>query len=339
MAMIKYKDAGVDVKRGYAAVDKIKEAVKSTYTEEVLSGIGGFGGAYSIAGDDPEGNVLISGTDGVGTKLKLAFETDRHNTIGIDCVAMCVNDILCSGAKPLFFLDYIATNKIEPEKINEIVSGVAEGCKSAGAALLGGETAEMPGFYAEGEYDIAGFAVGMVKKKEIVDGKKIKEGDVILGLKSSGIHSNGYSLIRKLYNSKEYLTEINNQVLIDVLMAPTRIYVSSILNLLREIKPGGMAHITGGGLVENIPRIIPQNLSAVIKLGSWEWPEIFVDIQRRAQISQRDMLETFNCGIGFTIIVPPEDVKKAKEILAGKGEEVYEIGYISKEKGAEIWFE
>lgn len=296
---ISYKDSGVDVERGYEAVRLMKEHVKSTYTDGVLGDLGSFGGFFQM----PKGMkepVLVAGTDGVGTKLKYAIISGRHNTIGIDAVAMCVNDIVCQGAQPLFFLDYFATGNLSPEKVATVVSGIAEGCRQSGAALIGGETAEMPGFYPEGEYDIAGFAVGAVDKKRIINGNKIKSGDVLIGLKSSGVHSNGYSLVRKLWGEdiadlEKFDAELGAKP-IDVLLTPTKIYVKSILELIKKVNVKGIAHITGGGFIENIPRIFPEGIGCRIDTKSYEVPKIFQIMQKRAKLSKQQIYNTFNMG-------------------------------------------
>ena len=290
---ISYKDSGVDVERGYEAVKLMKEHVKSTYTEGVLGDIGSFGGFFQM----PKGMkepVLVAGTDGVGTKLKYAILSGRHDTIGIDAVAMCVNDIVCQGAKPLFFLDYFATGNLSPEKVATVVAGVAEGCRQSGAALIGGETAEMPGFYPEGDYDIAGFAVGVVDKKKIINGSKIKSGDVLIGIKSSGIHSNGYSLVRKLWGEdisdlEKYDAELGAKP-IDVLLTPTKIYVKSILELIKTVPVKGIAHITGGGFIENIPRIFPEGVGCRIDTKSYEVPAVFQIMQKRAKLDRKSVV-------------------------------------------------
>jgi phosphoribosylformylglycinamidine cyclo-ligase len=295
--MTSYKDAGVNVEAGYEAVKLMRNHVKSTFRPEVLTDIGGFGGLFALDKSKYNQPVLVSGTDGVGTKLKIAFILDKHDTIGIDCVAMCVNDIVCSGAEPLFFLDYIAVGKNYPEKVAQIVKGVAEGCKMAGCALIGGETAEMPGFYSDGEYDIAGFAVGVVDKEKIIDGSRIKEGDKLIGIASSGIHSNGYSLVRKLLNpNEEKLNEFVGSLgssLGEQLLKPTRIYVKTILDLIEKYNIKGICHITGGGFIENIPRMLPEGLRAEVKIGSWPVLPIFELLQSTGNIADREMYNTF----------------------------------------------
>lgn len=340
---LNYKDAGVDVEAGYKSVKLMGEHVKSTFRKEVLSDIGGFGGLFSLAQMKMEEPVLISGTDGVGTKLKLAFVQDKHNTVGIDCVAMCVNDIICNGAEPLFFLDYIACGKNTPEKIADIVSGVAEGCRQSGCALIGGETAEMPGFYPEDEYDMAGFAVGIVDKKNMITGENIKEGDVIIGLPSSGIHSNGYSLVRKIFNiTEESCKEYNEKLeetLGEALLKPTKIYVKEILELVKNVEIKGISNITGGGFIENIPRCIPKNknLCATIEEGTWPVLPVFELMQELGEVERISMYNTFNMGIGMVLVVAPENVSKVMEIVEGMNDKAYVIGKItSNEKEVEI---
>ena len=338
-----YKDAGVDVEAGYKSVKLMREHVKSTLRKEVLGDIGGFGGMFSLGNLQMKEPVLISGTDGVGTKLKLAFIQDKHTTVGIDCVAMCVNDIICNGAQPLFFLDYIACGKNIPERIAEIVSGVAEGCRQAGCALIGGETAEMPGFYAKNEYDMAGFAVGVVDREKIINGKNIVEGDVIIGLPSSGIHSNGYSLVRKIFfffetSCKEFVTSLN-ETLGETLLKPTKIYVKEILNLIEKVEIKGISNITGGGFIENIPRCIPKgkNLCAYIEEGTWPILPIFDLMQKTGDINRMNMYNTFNMGIGMICVVARENAEIVINMLHEMGEEGYIIGkIISSEKEVEI---
>lgn len=331
--MITYKDAGVDVTRGYKAVDAISKHVKNTFTSGVLTDIGSFGGAFSLSAfKNMEEPVLVSGTDGVGTKLKLAFMLEKHDTIGIDCVAMCVNDILCSGATPLFFLDYIATGKIAPNAIEEIVAGISQGCVESGCALIGGETAEMPGFYQDGEYDVAGFCVGIVDKKDMIDGKDLKEGDVLIGLSSSGVHSNGYSLIRKLIevsgiNINEYTEELG-ETYGEALLKPTKLYVKSVLALKEQVKIKGMAHITGGGFIENIPRMFNKDLSAQINLSSIKKPPIYKFVEEVSKLTKEELYNTFNMGIGMVIAIDKEDADKALKILAEQGENATIIGQV-----------
>ena len=328
---ISYKDSGVDVTRGYKAVDLMKKHVKSTYNDNVIGDLGSFGGFFSIANEKMEEPVLVAGTDGVGTKLKYAFLLEKHDTIGIDAVAMCVNDIVCQGAKPLFFLDYYACGRLYPESEAEVVKGIAEGCKQAGCALIGGETAEMPGFYPDGEYDLAGFAVGIVDKKKVINGKNIADGDVLIGIKSSGVHSNGYSLVRKLFGDEnkaeleKYDEELGDTVA-NVLLKPTKIYVKSILALIEKVEVKGIAHITGGGFIENIPRILPEGVSAEIDRNSYEVPPVFKVMQKRAGITDEQIYNTFNMGIGMVVCVAKENVEAAIESLTATGEEVCVLG-------------
>lgn len=333
---IDYKNAGVDVEAGYSAVKLMKEYVKSTYDKNVVGDLGSFGGFYAL-GDKPDSDVLVAGTDGVGTKLKYAFSTGRHDTIGIDCVAMCVNDIVCQGARPLIFLDYIALGKLVPEKVALIVKGVAEGCRQAGCALIGGETAEMPGFYTLDEYDIAGFSVGIAKRNKVINGASIKAGDCLIGLRSSGVHSNGYSLVRKLFPVDDKATfeycEAVGGVPADVLLTPTRIYVKTILSLIDAVEVKGIAHITGGGFIENIPRILPAGLAAKIDRGSYELPALFKELQRRADISYEKMCNTFNMGIGMVIAVDKADANKAMDKLAELNEQPVAMGRVVEGEG------
>jgi len=322
---ISYKDSGVDKEEGYRTVEKIKDKVKSTYSPNVMNEIGSFGALYKLG--DYKKPVLVSGTDGVGTKLKIAFETGKYDTVGIDCVAMCVNDILCHGAKPLFFLDYLACGKLDSDVSSEIIKGVADGCLQAGASLIGGETAEMPGFYTVGEYDIAGFAVGAVEEDEIVNGSKIEEGDTIIAISSSGPHSNGFSLIRKLFVDLNEVYE--NKRIWEHLLTPTKIYVKSIQKLMESVKINGMAHITGGGLIENVPRTIPEGLCANIDKKKIEIHPIFKHGYFK-KVTEDELWGTFNMGVGFVVIVKKEDAEKTIGILKENGENAYEIGYISK---------
>lgn len=336
---ISYKDSGVDVEKGYEAVKLMKQHVKSTYTQGVLGDIGSFGGFFKMP-DGMKEPVLVAGTDGVGTKLKYAIISGKHDTIGIDAVAMCVNDIVCQGAKPLFFLDYFATGSLSPEKVATVVSGIAEGCRQSGAALIGGETAEMPGFYPEGDYDIAGFAVGAVDKSKIINGSDIKEGDVLIGLKSSGIHSNGYSLVRKLFGEDISVLEKFDEELgakpIDVLLTPTRIYVKSILSLIEKVHIKGIAHITGGGFIENIPRIFPEGIGCEIVKNSYEVPAVFKVMQKRAGITDSQIYNTFNMGIGMVVCVAESDVKATVSQLKSTGEECFVIGKTVKGSGVKL---
>ena len=322
---ISYKDSGVDKEEGYRTVEKIKDKVKSTYSANVMNEIGSFGALYKLG--DYKKPVLVSGTDGVGTKLKIAFETGKYDTVGIDCVAMCVNDILCHGAKPLFFLDYLACGKLDSDVSSEIIKGVADGCLQAGASLIGGETAEMPGFYTVGEYDIAGFAVGAVEEEEIVNGSNIKEGNAIIAISSSGPHSNGFSLIRKLFADLNEVYE--NKKIWEHLLTPTKIYVKSIQKLMESVKINGMAHITGGGLIENVPRTIPEGLCANIDKKKVEIHPIFKHGYFK-KVTEDELWGTFNMGVGFVVIVKKEDAEKTIGILKESGENAYEIGYISK---------
>ena len=330
-----YKAAGVDITAGYRAVELMKQHIARTITAGAASDIGGFGGLFELDITGIERPVLVSGTDGVGTKLKLAFIMDKHDTIGIDCVAMCVNDIICCGAKPLFFLDYIACGKNVPERIAEIVKGVAEGCVQSGAALIGGETAEMPGFYGIDEYDLAGFSVGVVDKKKVFDNSSVKEGDVIIGLPSSGVHSNGFSLVRKIFDIenrdiKQPVAELGGLSLGEALLTPTKIYVKPVLALAEQVNIKAVSHITGGGFYENIPRSIPKGLSAKIDKQALRILPIFDLIAREGNIPERDMFNTFNMGVGMSIVVSADDAEKAVEILKAAGEDAYVIGEVVK---------
>ncbi len=339
-----YKSAGVDVEAGYESVRLIKDDVKRTSIKGVLGGIGGFGGLFEIS-KDYKNPVLVSGTDGVGTKLKVAFLMDKHDTIGQDCVAMCVNDVACSGAKPIFFLDYLAVGKNVPEKIAEIVKGVADGCVKAGCALVGGETAEMPGFYPINEYDLAGFSVGIVEKDKITDGKNAKPGDVLVGIGSSGIHSNGYSLVRKLFKLnedgaeerlKEYSAELGTTVG-EALLTPTKIYVKPLLKLIDEVGINTVSHITGGGFIENVPRMLPDGVKAVIEKGTWDILPIFNMLQKLGNVSEHDMYNTFNMGIGMIVAVDADKADAAVKCLENTGEKAYIIGKLEQgEKTVEI---
>ena len=338
-----YKNAGVDIEAGYKSVELMKEHVKETMRKEVLTNLGGFSGAFSMeAFKNMEKPTLVSGTDGVGTKLKLAFIMDKHDSVGIDCVAMCVNDIACAGGEPLFFLDYIACGKNYPEKIASIVSGVAEGCKQSNAALIGGETAEMPGFYPEDEYDLAGFAVGIVDEKDIITGKDVKAGDVLIGMASSGVHSNGFSLVRKVFSmDKKTLDTYHEELgttLGEALIAPTKIYVKA----LRSIKDAGVrikacSHITGGGFYENIPRMLPEGKRAVVEKNSYEVPAIFKMLAREGEIAEQMMYNTYNMGLGMILAVDPADVDKTMEAVKAAGETPYVVGKIEDgEKGVTL---
>ncbi|WP_019849851.1 phosphoribosylformylglycinamidine cyclo-ligase [Desulfitobacterium sp. PCE1] len=325
-----YRQAGVDIDAGNQAVELMKPAVKRTIRPEVMGGLGGFGGLFALDLKKYPEPVLVSGTDGVGTKLKLAFQMNRHDTIGQDAVAMCVNDILVQGAEPLFFLDYLAVGKLVPERVAEVVGGIAKGCELAGCALIGGETAEMPGFYSEGEYDIAGFAVGAVNRPDLIDGSQIREGDVLIGLPSSGFHSNGYSLVRKIFTpdlwEKDY-PELG-ETLGEALIRPTRIYVKSVLPLIESRKVLGMAHITGGGLTENIPRILPEGFGIKIDRSAWQVPALFTLLQRMGEVEEAEMLRTFNMGIGFVLIVHPQDVDFIQTQLQAAGEKCFVLGEV-----------
>ena len=338
-----YKNAGVDIEAGYKSVELMKEHIKKTMRPEVLTNIGGFSGAFSMSRfKEMENPTLVSGTDGVGTKLKLAFIMDKHDTVGIDCVAMCVNDIACAGGEPLFFLDYIACGKNYPEKIAQIVSGVAEGCVQSDAALIGGETAEMPGFYPEDEYDLAGFAVGVVDEKDLITGKDLKAGDVLLGIASSGVHSNGFSLVRKVFSmDRETLNTYHEELgktLGEALLAPTKIYVKA-LRSVREagVRIKGCSHITGGGFYENVPRMLPEGVRAVIKKDSYEVPAIFRMLSREGNIAEEMMYNTYNMGIGMVVAVDAADVEAARAAIAQAGENSYIIGQIEAgEKGVTL---
>lgn len=330
--MIDYKAAGVDVEAGYAAVKLMKEHTKSTFSERVLGDLGSFGGFFSVAGLGGQDPVMVAGTDGVGTKLKLAFVMDIHDTVGIDCVAMCVNDIVCQGAAPLIFLDYLATGKLVPEKAAQIVKGVAEGCRQAGCALIGGETAEMPGFYPEGEYDLAGFAVGLVDRPKIVDGHGIKPGDALVGLASTGVHSNGFSLVRRLVGEdyaklSTHSDELGGS-LGETLLTPTQIYVKTILELIKQYSIKGMAHITGGGFIENIPRMLPEGCGAAIRLGSWEMPPVFPMLTRLGSLDTRSAYNTFNMGIGMVLAVPAGEAEAVAAAAQALGQPAFVIGEV-----------
>ncbi len=327
-----YKEAGVDITAGYKAVELMKAHIARTMTQGAMSDIGGFGGLFELDMTGITKPVLVSGTDGVGTKLKMAFLMDKHDTVGIDCVAMCVNDIICCGAKPLFFLDYIAVGKNYPEKIAQIVSGVAEGCVQSGAALIGGETAEMPGFYPVDEYDLAGFSVGIVDKDKVLNNKTIKEGDVIIAIPSSGVHSNGFSLVRKVFDVenndiKAYVPELSRSIG-EALLTPTKIYVKPMLALFDEITVKAVSHITGGGFYENIPRSIPKGFTAKIEKSAVKVLPIFECIAKTGNIPERDMFNTFNMGVGMSVVVAKEDADKAIEILKANGEDAYIMGEI-----------
>jgi phosphoribosylformylglycinamidine cyclo-ligase len=331
-----YRDAGVDIDAGDALVERIKPFAKRTLRPGVLAGIGGFGALFEV----PKGYrepVLVSGTDGVGTKLKLAFELGRHDTIGIDLVAMSVNDILTLGAEPLFFLDYYGCGKLDVATAAEVVKGIAAGCERAGCALIGGETAEMPGMYAPGEYDLAGFAVGVVEKSRIIDGTSIAPGDVLLGLASDGVHSNGYSLVRRIIGSRgvDLSEKLEDRSLGDLLLAPTRIYVRSVLVAMRNVTIKGLAHITGGGLVGNVPRVLKDDLTARIDRSSWTLPPVFEWLQAQGSVTDEEMLRVFNCGIGMVVVVNAADAQRAAAALAGNGENVFHIGVVDRRRAGE----
>ncbi|WP_312651826.1 phosphoribosylformylglycinamidine cyclo-ligase [Aminipila sp.] len=336
-----YKDAGVDTKEGERAVDLMKPHVKKTFNENVLTGLGGFGSLFKLDTSSMTEPVLVSGTDGVGTKLKIAFLMDKHDTVGIDCVAMCVNDVLCQGAKPLFFLDYIATGKVQAEKIAEIVKGIADGCSQSGSALVGGETAEMPDFYQDGEYDMAGFSVGVVDRNKMITGANITKGNKVIGIASSGIHSNGYSLVRKVFFDKmqmkvtDYVEELG-MTLGEALLTPTKIYANACNAVLSKHQANGIIHITGGGFFENIPRIIPKGLGVKINVGTWEVPAIFSYIKQCGNIEQMDMFSTYNMGVGMMMIVPESDAEAVIETLRNAGETADLIGEIIEGEGVTL---
>ena len=330
-----YKDAGVDVEKGDAFVQAIKPMVESTFRPEVLTKIGGFAGCVTLNLERYKKPILVSSTDGVGTKLKIAFLMDRHDTVGIDLVAMCVNDIVVSGAKPLFLLDYFATSTLDTEKTTKVVSGIVKGCIEAECSLIGGETAEMPGFYKEGEYDLAGFAVGIVENSQLIDGSSVTVGDNLIGIASSGLHSNGYSLVRKLLFHQhkmdlEKRVEEIGEILGEELLRPTRIYVKTVLNLMRDFHIGGIAHITGGGITGNLPRIIPRGCKAIVHRGTWDIPPIFSFLKEKGKISEEEMLRTFNNGVGMILIVRPKEVEDILDRLHSLGEKTFIIGEVGK---------
>ena len=334
---LSYRDAGVDIDAGDQLVENIKPFAKRTMRPEVLGGLGGFGALVEIS-RKYQNPVLVSGTDGVGTKLKLAFEWDIHHTVGIDLVAMSVNDILVQGAEPLFFLDYFACGKLDVARATDVIKGIAEGCEQSGCALIGGETAEMPGMYPEGEYDLAGFAVGVVEKSKVINGRSIRPGDVVLGLASNGAHSNGYSLIRKIIerSNPDLDAEFDGgKPLRQAIIAPTRLYVKPILAALKKFEIKGMAHITGGGLTENIPRVLPENCVAQIDAQSWPLPKLFQWLQQAGNVERQEMYRTFNCGIGMAVIVPAEQADAAQAFLTEQGETVYRLGTIRERAGSE----
>ncbi|WP_026673835.1 phosphoribosylformylglycinamidine cyclo-ligase [Alkalihalobacterium bogoriense] len=336
-----YKRAGVDIEAGYEAVERMKKHVARTKRPEVLGGLGSFGGMFDLSQFNLKEPVLISGTDGVGTKLMLAFLMDKHDTIGVDAVAMCVNDIIAQGAEPLYFLDYIACGKADPEKIEAIVKGLADGCQQAGCAIVGGETAEMPGMYSEEEYDLAGFTVGIVEKSKLITGEHIKEGDVIIGLQSNGVHSNGFSLVRKVLLEENQLQlqetyDGFSQSLGEELLTPTRIYVKPVLKVLEKFEVKGISHITGGGFYENIPRMLPKQVGADIQYGSWSIPPIFSFIEEKGSISKKDMFSTFNMGIGMALVVSEQEAKQVIAELEANGETAFEIGRVKQGEGVSI---
>ena len=340
---LNYKNAGVDIEAGYKSVELMKQYVKETMRPEVMGGLGGFSGAFSLAKiKDMENPVLLSGTDGVGTKLKLAFLMDKNDTVGIDCVAMCVNDVACAGGEPLFFLDYIACGKNYPEKIAAIVKGVAEGCKQSEAALVGGETAEMPGFYPEDEFDLAGFAVGVVDAKDMIDGHNIQAGDILIGVASSGVHSNGFSLVRKIFDmTKESLATYYDELgmtLGEALLAPTKIYVKMMKSVKNAgVRVKGCSHITGGGFYENIPRMLPGGVRAVVRKDSYEVPALFRLMQKQGELDEKMMYNTYNMGLGMVMAVDPADAEKTLEAIRAAGETGYVVGYVENgEKGVTI---
>ncbi len=332
---LNYKSAGVDIAAGNELVERIKPIAARTRTAGVMSGLGGFGSMFELPLDRFKNPILVSGTDGVGTKLKLAIDLGIHNTVGIDLVAMCVNDIIVQGAEPLFFLDYFATGKLDVDTAAAVIEGIGKGCELAGAALVGGETAEMPGMYADGEYDLAGFCVGIVEKSKVLDGSKVSVGDKLIGIASSGPHSNGYSLIRKIIaHSNSALTDVFGDKTLGVaLLEPTKIYVKSLLALLEKVPVHAFAHITGGGLTENLPRVLPVGLNANIDLSSWAFPDIFLWLQEQGNVSQADMLTTFNCGIGMIVCVAAKDEKVTLETLQALGETVFVIGELVESEG------
>lgn len=339
-ASLTYKDAGVDIDAGNALVERIKSVAVRTKRPEVLAGLGGFGSLFALPSGYKE-PVLVAGTDGVGTKLKLAMDMNKHDSIGIDLVAMCVNDLIVGGAEPLFFLDYYATGKLSVDVAAAVVEGIGAGCELSGCALVGGETAEMPGMYDGEDYDLAGFCVGIVEKSEILDGSRVQAGDVLLGLASSGPHSNGYSLIRKIIEVQDasLSDKFEDSTLGEALLIPTKIYVKSILSLLKEVQVSALSHITGGGLLENIPRVLPNSTKAVVDCSSWEMPAIFRWLQAGGNIASEEMYRTLNCGVGMVIAIPATEVEKAKQILEAAGETVFEIGHIASADSDEPFVE
>jgi len=325
-----YQNAGVDIEKGNQLVERIKSAASSTHTAGVMGGLGGFGALFDLANLEYKDPVLVSGTDGVGTKIKLAIAMNKHDTIGIDLVAMCVNDILVQGAQPLFFLDYFACASLDVDTAGTVIDGIAQGCQFAGCALIGGETAEMPGMYQSGEYDLAGFCVGAVERDKLIDGSRVEQGNILIGIASSGLHSNGFSLVRKILetNNINYDQAFENKILGDTLLEPTKIYVGSIQKLIERLPVKALAHITGGGLLENIPRILPNGLRAVIDTNSWQWPAIFGWLQQQGNIATDEMYRTFNCGVGMVICVAKNDKAAVLDCLTKAGETAWEIGVI-----------
>ncbi len=339
---LSYSDAGVDIDAGNDLIEQIKPLAARTRRPGVLAGLGGFGALFEIPLDRYQNPLLVSGTDGVGTKLRLAMQMEKHDTIGIDLVAMCVNDLIVQGAEPLFFLDYYATGKLETEVAVAVVDGIATGCEQAGAALIGGETAEMPGMYGAGDYDLAGFSVGIVEKSEVIDGSKVKAGDVLIGMASSGPHSNGYSLIRKILEVSEadIHSDLDGKPLGEQLLEPTRIYVKPLLELMKQLPIHALAHITGGGLTENLPRVLPNNTVAEIDNHSWQWPAVFNWLQQQGNVEESEMIRTFNCGVGMVVVVSAENADQAIELLKQQGEEAWKLGTIitSEEEAPSVSF-
>ena len=337
-ASLSYRDAGVDIDAGNALVERIKPFVKNTFRPGVMTGLGGFGALFELPLDRYKQPVLVSGTDGVGTKLKLALELNKHDTIGIDLVAMCANDIIVTGAEPLFFLDYYATGHLELEVASDVIKGIAKGCELAGAALTGGETAEMPGMYGEGDYDLAGFCVGIVEKSQIIESSRVKPGDALIGLASSGPHSNGYSLIRKVLevSGAKLDQELDGRPLGEALLAPTRIYVKPLLELIQQVEVHALAHITGGGLLENLPRVLPEGSKAVVDTSSWQLPAVFQWLQEQGNVEESEMLRTFNCGIGMVVCVAEADAQRTIELLNAQGETAWRLGHIEATDGAPV---
>ena len=333
-----YKKAGVDVEAGYEAVERMKKHINKTTRPEVLGGIGSFAGLFDLSSFSYKEPVMVSGTDGVGTKLKLAFQMDKHDTVGIDLVAMCANDIVAQGAQPLFFLDYIACGKNEPAKIEQIVAGVANGCVDAGAALIGGETAEMPGMYSDDEYDLAGFVVGIAEKSKLITGQTIEEGNVLIGLPSSGVHSNGYSLVRKVVEDLDYAEQYEglSKHLEEVLLTPTKIYAKQVAKVLEKVDVKGISHVTGGGFYENLPRMLPEGLGVEVQKGSWNIPEIFTFLQTKGDIPEDEMYGVFNMGVGMVLVVKEEDAEDTISILKEAGEEASIIGKVTNSEGVQF---